>query len=70
MTGIDQKVFLRALRPWELLKNWWRYDRMKFMTKSSKRTQKSKNRQKKIRKKWTIWLTHIMSCKNFWDKET
>jgi len=26
------KGFKLALRPWESLKNWWRYDRMKFVT--------------------------------------
>jgi len=26
------KGFKLALRPWELSKNWWRYDRMKFVT--------------------------------------
>jgi len=26
------KGFLQLLRPWELLKNWWRYGQMKFMT--------------------------------------
>jgi len=26
------KGFKLALRPWESLKNWWRYDQMKFVT--------------------------------------
>jgi len=26
------KGFKLALRPWESSKNWWRYDRMKFVT--------------------------------------
>jgi len=28
------KSFLQPLRPWELLKNWWRYGWMKFVTLS------------------------------------
>jgi len=28
------KGFKLALRPWELSKNWWRYDQMKFVTDS------------------------------------
>ena len=28
------KGFKPALRPWESSKNWWRYDRMKFVTMS------------------------------------
>jgi len=26
------KGFKLALRPWESLKNWWRYDQMRFVT--------------------------------------
>jgi len=29
------KGFKLALSPWESLKNWWRYDQMKFVTKRS-----------------------------------
>ena len=46
----------------------WRQSQRK--KKSSRKTQKSENGQKKMRKKQATWLTHIMSCKNPWDKET
>ena len=38
--------------------------------RQSKKKKKSETGQKKMRKKWAIQLTHIMSCKNPWDKET
>ena len=39
------KGFKLALRPWELSKIWWRYDQMKFVTKS-KIKEKEKKRKK------------------------
>jgi len=32
------KGFKLALRPWESSKNWWRYDQMKFVTKTLTRS--------------------------------
>ena len=46
----------------------WRQQKRK--TKLSRRTWKSENEQKKMRRKWATWLTLITSCKNPQDKET
>ena len=46
----------------------WRQSKKK--KKLSRKNQKLGSEQKKIRRKWAIWLTLITSCKNPWDKET
>ena len=46
----------------------WRQQKRK--KKLSRRTWKSENEQKMMRRKWATWLALITSCKNPRDKET
>ena len=38
--------------------------------KLNKKTWKLESEQKKARKKWATWLTHITSCKTPWGEES
>jgi len=49
------KGFKLVLRPWESLKNWWRYDQMKFVTNIVSRV----GRMRKERTSWHLSLSSL-----------
>jgi len=58
------KGFWEPLKPWELLKNWWRYGRMKFVTASVCVMQCNAF----LSKLGLLWLWILYTCDCLWDR--